>query len=88
MFKINRDDASEAILEMFRHNDYSNYTKGVASDKFSVDMAHLSIGKTAISYIEPKKWNNIPRSIKQSKSLESFKSNFKDYPMLTESFLV
>ena len=48
-------------------------------------MAHLSIGKTAISYIGPKPWNSIPRSIKQSESLESFKNNFKDYLMLTES---
>ena len=66
MFKINNGDAPEAILEMFRHNDYSYYTRGVASDNFLVNMARLSIGKTAISYIRPKLWNSIPRSIKQS----------------------
>ena len=52
-------------------------------------MTHLSIEKTAISYIGPNLWNSIPRLIKQSESLESFKNNFKDYLMLTESsFLV
>ena len=51
MFKITKGDAPEAILEMFRHNDYSYHTRGVASDNFSVNMAHLSNGKTAISYI-------------------------------------
>ena len=89
MFKINKGDVSEAILKMFRHNDYSYNTRRVASDNFSVNMTHLSIGKTAISYIGPKLWNSIPRLIKQSESLESFKNNFKDYLMLTESsFLV
>ena len=89
MFKIHKRDAPEAILEMFRHNDYSYNTRSVASDNFSVNMTHLSIGKTAISYIGPKLWNSIPRLIKQSESLESFKNNFEDYLMLTESsFLV
>ena len=87
MFKINKGNAPEAILEMFRHNDYLNYTRGIASDNFSVSMAHLSIGKTAISYVGPKLWNSIPRLIKQSESLESFKNNFKNYLMLTESSL-
>ena len=50
MFKLNKRDALEAILEMFR-----------PSDNFSVNMAHLSIGKTAISYIGPKLWNGIQR---------------------------
>ena len=54
MFKINKSDAPEAILEMFRNNDHSYCTRCVASDNFSVNMAHLSIGKTAISYIGPK----------------------------------
>ena len=36
MFKINRGDAPEAILEMFRHNDYSYNTRGVASDNFQL----------------------------------------------------
>ena len=85
MFKINKGDASEAILEMSIHNDYSYYTRGVARDNFSVDMAHLSTGKTAISYIGLTLWNSIPRLIKQSESLESFKNNFRDYLMLTES---
>ena len=88
MFTVNKGDAPEAILEMFRHNDYAYYTKGVACDNFSVNMAHLSIGNTTISYIGPKLWNSIPRSIKQSESLESFKNNFKDYLMLTESSLL
>ena len=48
MFKINKGDAPESILKMFRHNDYSHNTRGVASDNFSVNMTHLSIGKTAI----------------------------------------
>ena len=86
MFKINKGDTPEAILEMFRHNGYSYNTRGVASDNFSVNMTHLSIGKTAISYIGPKLWNSISRLIKQSESLESFENNFKDYLMLTESF--
>ena len=85
MFKINKGDAPEAILEMFRHNDYSYNTRSVASDSFSLDMIHFGIGKTAISYTGPKLWNSIPRLIKQSESLESFKNNFKDYLMLTES---
>ena len=54
MFKIKKGDAPEAILEMFKHNDYSYYTRSVASDNFSVNMGHLSIEKTAISYIGPK----------------------------------
>ena len=88
MFKINKGDAPEAILEMFRHNDYSYNTRSVASDNFSVNMTHLSIGKTPISYIGPKLWNSIPRLIKQSESLERFKNNFKDYLMLTESSIL
>ena len=52
-----------------------------------LDLKHLfnlSTGKTVISYIVPKLWNSIPRSIKRSESIESFKNNFKDYLMLTE----
>ena len=76
MLQINEGDAPEAILEMFRHNYYSYHTRGVASDNFSVKMAHLSIAKIAIIYIGPKLWNNIiPRSIERSESLESFKNN-------------
>ena len=82
MFKINKGDVPEAILEMFRHNDYSNNTRGVASDNFSVNMTHLSNGKTAISYIGSKLWNSIPRLIKQSESLESFKNNFTESSVL------
>ena len=82
MFKINKGDAPEAILEMFRHNDYSNNARGVASDNFSVNMTHLSTGKTSISYIGSKLWNSIPRLIKQSESLESFKNNFKESSVL------
>ena len=63
MFKINKGDAPEAILEVFRHNDYLYYTSGVANDNFSVSMAHLSTGKTAISHTGPKLWNSIHRSI-------------------------
>ena len=70
---------------MFRHNEHSYYTRGVASDNFSVNMVPISIEQTAISYIGPKVWSSVPRSIKQSKSLESFKNDFKDYLMLTES---
>ena len=85
MFKINKEDAPEAILEMFRHNDYSYNTRSVASDNFSVYMTHLSIGKTAITYTGPKLRNSIPRLIKQSESLESFKNNFKDYLLIRYS---
>ena len=85
MFKINKSDAPEVILEMFRHSDYSYYIRGAASDNFSVNMAHPSTGKTAISYIGPRLWNSIPRLIKQSELLESFKNNFKDCLMLTKS---
>ena len=60
MLKINKGDAPEAIFEMFRHNDYSYNTRGVASDIFLVNMVHLSIGKTVISYIAPELWNSIP----------------------------
>ena len=63
MFKINKGDAPEAILKMFRHNDYSYNTRSVASDNFSVNMTHLSIGQTANSYIGPKLWNSIHRLI-------------------------
>ena len=89
MFKISKGDAPGTILEMFRHNDYSYNTRSVANDNFSVNVSHLSIGKIPISYIGPKLWNSIPRLIKQSESLKSFKNNLKDCLMLTESsFLV
>ena len=78
MFKIKKSDAPEAILEMFRHNDYSYYTRSVASDNFSVNMGHLSIEKTAISYIGLKNMEQYTL-INQSESLESFRHERLSY---------
>ena len=39
MFTINKGGVPEATLEMFGHNEYSYYTRGIAN--FSVNMVDL-----------------------------------------------
>ena len=60
-------------------SDIHHYkTRGSLQDNYFRISINKQITKTAISYSGPKLWNDIPGSIKDSSSLETFKKDFEN----------
>ena len=80
MFHINRGMTPQSVNNMFNNiSDINHYqTRGSLQDNYFRILINKQITKTAISYSEPKHWNDIPGSIRDSPSLETFKKRFRD----------
>ena len=84
MFKINRGMAPQSVNDNISDtfnsvNDIHHYqTRGSLQDNYFGIPINKQITKTAISYSGPKLWNDIQRSIRDSSSLETFKTRFRE----------
>ena len=80
MFKTNRKMTPQSVNNMFNNiSDIHHYqTRGSLQDNYFRIPINKQITKTAISYSGPKLWNDIPGSIKDSPSLETFKKRFRE----------
>ena len=80
MFHINRGMTPQFVNNMFNNiSDIHHYqTRGSLQDNYFRILINKQITKTAISYSGPKLWNDIPGSIRDSPSLETFKKRFRD----------
>ena len=76
MFKISRGMTPQSVNNMFNNiNDLHHYQTGCSlQDKYFRIPINKQTTKTAIS----KLWNNIPRSIRGSPSLETFEKRFRE----------
>ena len=78
MYKFNNEMLPPMFDEMFTTNaDNHNYNTRFALN-FEFPNNKLEFGNKSISYQGVKIWNSIPSNIKNSKSLNLFKSNYKD----------
>ena len=79
MFKINREMTPQSVKNMFNNisNIHHYQTRGSLQDNYFRIPINKQITKIAISYSGPKLWNDIPGSIKDSPSLETFKKRFR-----------
>ena len=80
MFKTNRGMTPQSVNNMFNNiSDIHHYqTRGSLQDNYFRIPINKQITKTALSYSGPKLWNDIPGSIKDSPSLETFKKRFRE----------
>ena len=74
-FKINREMTPQSVNNMFNNiSDFHDYqTRGSLQDNYFRIPINEQITKTAISYSGLKLRNDIPGSIRDSPSLETFK---------------
>ena len=75
MFKVAKGIAPPPTQEMFHYiSELHSYDTGSASSgNFQLKSVRLTVGKSAISYIGPKIWNDTENQIKQLKTRETFK---------------
>jgi len=57
-------------------NEYHSHNTRTA-DNFQISSNHSNINRNSIKYTGPQVWNNLPPSIKNCKSLASFKNKYK-----------
>ena len=74
-FKVARRIAPPPTQEMFHYiSEFHSYdTISVSSGNFQLKYVRLTVGKSAISHIGPKIWNDIENQIKQLKIIKTFK---------------
>ena len=79
MFKVARGIAPPPTQEMFHYiSELHSYdTRSASSGNFQLKSVRPTVGKSAISYIGPKIWNDIENQIKQLKTTETFKRKIK-----------
>ena len=80
MFKINGGMTLQSVNNMLNNiSDIHHYqTRGSLQDNYFRIPINKQITKTAISYSGPKLWNDIPGSIRDSPSLETFEKDFEN----------
>ena len=77
MYNYCNDQLPPAFNNMFKTNgDNHNYNTRHASD-FEYPKSRTAFGHKPISYQGVKIWNNIPKHIKTSKKIKSFKHSYK-----------
>ena len=78
MFKAKRGMTPQSVNSMFKNISYIHHyqTRGSLQDNYFRIPINKQTTKTAISYSGQKPWNDIPGSIKDSSSLETFKKRF------------
>ena len=77
MYNYCNDQLPPAFNNMFKTNgDNHNYNTRHASD-FEYPKSRTAFGHKSVSYQGAKIWNNIPKHIKTSKELKSFKHSYK-----------
>ena len=85
-FKVAKGIAPPPTQEIFHYiSELHSYDTIIASSGNSqLKSVRLTVGKSAISYIGPKIWNDIENQIKQLKTIETFKGKiFKNAPWQT-----
>ena len=80
MFKTNRGMTPQSVNSMFNNISDINYyqTRGSLQDNYFRIPIKKQITKTAISYNGPKLWKDIPGSIKDSPSCDTFKKRSRE----------
>ena len=80
MYKVNKGITPDPICELFQKaSDTHRYeTRYAMEDDFHKIAIKKEITKTAISLSCSKFWNNIPRSVKETPSLDLFKKRFQE----------
>ena len=69
----------KSLLQLFfLNNHFHNYSTRSASD-FHIPKSHTTFFQRTIIYTGPHLWNSLPCAIRDSKSLNIFKSRYKKY---------
>ena len=70
------------MSEIYFPADQNGMNTRRSYNKLNLPARKTNAGLNALSYTGPAKWNNIPHSIKCSKTLNSFKHNLKEFYLL------
>ena len=78
-FKFFRKALPETFNHFFKSNDYFHSHNTRSSTKIHKEQARTNYKKISVKFKGGEIWNNLPTSIKNSKSLELFKKKIKKY---------
>ena len=85
MFLCHQHLLPESLMEFFFLNNYfHNYNTRFATD-YHLPKSHTTFFQRSIIYSGPCLWNSLPSAIRDSKSLNVFKSKYKKYLLDTYS---
>ena len=91
MFKVKEGLIPRPMCDIFQHIDavHQYGTRSATQGNFYRIKTNKQITNSAISYSGPKLWNEIPRSIRDSGSLYTFKKRFREFlvSLETDNFL-
>ena len=80
MYKVSNYTVPEQINDLFTKSESTHHywTRHTSNNKFLVNCTTTEKGKRAISVSGAEVWNELPRPIKEDRSLASFKAKLKE----------
>ena len=81
MYKVHNEIVPDPIIALFNKTETMRKynTRSVTNQNYFLKHTSLYKGERGISVAAVKVWNDLPTSIKESESLELFKSKLKHY---------
>ena len=85
MYKVHNEIVPDPIIDLFDKTEtmHKYSTRSVTNQNYLLKRTNLNKGERGILVAAVKVWNDLPASIKESESLELFKSKLKHY-LLTD----
>ena len=79
MYKVHNEIVPDPIIALFYKTEaiHKYSTRSVTNQSYFLKRTNLNKGERGISVAAVKVWNDLPASIKESESLEIFKSKLK-----------
>ena len=79
MYKVHNEIVPDPLIALFDKTEaiHKYRTRSVTNQNYFLKRTNLNKGERGISVAAVKVWNDLPASIKESESLEIFKSKLK-----------
>ena len=87
MYKVHSEIVPDPIIALFDKTEtiHTYNTRSVTNQNYFLKRTDLNKGERGVSVAAVKVWNDLPTSIKESQSLEIFKSKLQ-HLLLSDSF--
>ena len=89
MYKVNNNDVPEYICNMYKRQDPEMDRYNLRSNdktNFYIPMPHVEIFKVGMIYSGSVLWNNLPITLKSTKSISAFKKHYEN-KFLSDTFI-